>query len=462
MRRKIEHFKASGSSGALSGVLSNAKNLHREGKVEQARKLYLRLLKENPEYPEVLHFLGILRYHHDRDLDGITMVKKSIELSPQHSEWYNNLGNMLLTQKEFTQAIEAFKNSIAITNCDANIWNNMGAALQQISRFDEGEAAYRKAIELNPDFIPALNNLGAVLSQQGRYIEAAEYLCRAFVLSPASDQSKLDRGSAFYRLGRIREAAEVYRQWMDEEPDNPIAAHLYTACAATSDVLEAPARASDCYVETNFDNYALDYDTRMAQLSYVGPALMAAALARETAPQKQFRTLDAGCGTGLCASVLKLFSRHLTGVDLSHSMLNEAGKRGLYDSLVKDELTSYLGKHNEAFDLIATCDTLTYFGVLEEALSAAAKALSPDGLMVFTVEHYREGEGTRGFYLNPHGRYSHTRPYVESTLRKAGFKVLDIRQGVLRKEWGNPVECLVVTARKMKISLIKRVFGGAY
>jgi predicted TPR repeat methyltransferase len=63
------------------------------------------------------------------------------------------------------------------------------------------------------------------------------------------------------------------------------------------------------------------------------------------------------------------------------------------------------------------------------------------------VEKAEDSEVPSGHRLNPHGRYSHTRGYVEQTLRNAGLTALSIDDGVLRQERGEPVQGLVVTAR---------------
>lgn len=44
--------------------------------------------------------------------------------------------------------------------------------------------------------------------------------------------------------------------------------------------------------------------------------------------------LDAGCGTGLCADVLRPYAKSLVGVDLSPQMLALAAKQQIYDQLV--------------------------------------------------------------------------------------------------------------------------------
>jgi len=174
--------------------------------------------------------------------------------------------------------------------------------------------------------------------------------------------------------------------------------------------------------------------------------------------------LDAGCGTGLCGPLIAPFVRQLIGVDLSAGMLAKARGRGVYDDLVKAELTAYLVSHPDTFDLIVSADTLVYFGSLEEVLGAANRALKTNGLLIFTVE---SGDGETidetaagvtagagqpangsGYRINPHGRYSHSRQHLQEVLTSAGFDILDMEPAILRTEGGVPVMGIVVTARK--------------
>lgn len=157
--------------------------------------------------------------------------------------------------------------------------------------------------------------------------------------------------------------------------------------------------------------------------------------------------LDAGCGTGLCGALVAPFARRLVGVDLSTGMLAQAKEKTVYDALVNAESTEYLRINRAAFDLIVSADTLVYFGDLEGVLAAAAGALRPNGLLIFTLEHAVGGEADTDYRLELHGRYSHTRPYVERQLAVAGLQP-DIVQAELRMESGAPVAGLVVRATK--------------
>jgi predicted TPR repeat methyltransferase len=134
------------------------------------------------------------------------------------------------------------------------------------------------------------------------------------------------------------------------------------------------------------------------------------------------------------------------GVDLSAGMLAKARERNVYDELQESELVAFMRAHPGAFDVVISADTLVYFGALEEAMNAAAAALKPGGVLAFTLEAEPVGS-TDKFRLHQSGRYSHSADYARECLEAAGFTVLLIEGGVLRKEAGTDVLGHVVLAK---------------
>ncbi len=219
-------------------------------------------------------------------------------------------------------------------------------------------------------------------------------------------------------------------------------------CWPPSPARTLPARAADEYVRTSFDHFALNFEKKLERLEYRAPELVAAAGARALgAPKGELAVLDAGCGTGWCGPLLRPYSRRLTGVDLSPAMIERARGRGIYDELIVAELTAHLEAVADAYDFIASADTLVYFGDLRPVAAAAAGALRSGGLLIFTVEKAAANDAEdRGYFLQPHGRYCHTEDYVRTVLTEAGLTVREMTTGVLRKEMGEPVEGIVASA----------------
>lgn len=280
---------------------------------------------------------------------------------------------------------------------------------------------------------------------RGRSAEAVAFGDRAIVLNPRYASSPKVLARAHINLGEFDRAAQVYRDWLADEPDNPIALHQLAACTGEG----VPERAADDYVEMTFDAFASSFDARLAQLNYRGPEQVAEAVGWYCAPPaRQLNVLDAGCGTGLCGLLLAPYARRLVGVDLSEEMLARAAPRQVYDELVKSELSAYLERAAAAFDVVVSADALCYFGALEAVMQAAHGALGTGGLLVFTLEEANEAT-LAGYRIHPHGRYSHTESYVAGVLAGAGFGGTVIRHVILRTEGGHPVASLLVIARKL-------------
>ncbi|CAN5421336.1 tetratricopeptide repeat protein [soil metagenome] len=436
--------------------------LHRLGQLDQAEEVYGAVLAIAPEHPDALQFMGILRYARGKRPEGIALMQQSIALVPNAPGLHVNLGNMLLDSARADEATEAYERAAALGAPSAVLMNNLGVLRRHQQRLPEAEAAYRQAAQIDPEFIDAYNNLGNLLASQGQHEAALDQYCKALEMHPNSPATRRLAALALCVLGRAEAAARIYREWLAEEPDNPLPQHYLAACTGEG----VPQRASDAYVEATFDAFADSFDAKLEQLTYRAPGLVARAVADIAAaasgdgPPVKFDMLDAGCGTGLCGPLLAPHAKRLVGVDLSAGMLAKARQRGGYDELVKAELVDDLRARPAAFDVIVSADTLCYFGPLEEAAEAAFGALRDDGHLVFTVEALRLAEPSAadtanppasppaGFRLNHHGRYSHSRPYIERTLLAAGFEAATFASAILRREAGRSVEGFVVTARR--------------
>jgi predicted TPR repeat methyltransferase len=308
----------------------------------------------------------------------------------------------------------------------------------------DAERASRQAIAVNPDDGDAWYRLSQALLDQGQVREGLLANSRAVALWPTHQQARSDVLRALVLLGEKQRAVALYREWLDEEPDNPIARHLLAASEGEA----APVRASDAYVEGMFDHFADSFDARLEVLHYQTPTLVAERLRRLVpAPAGLLDVGDLGCGTGLCGPHLKPYARRLAGCDLSVGMLRRAKARGVYDVLHKAELGYYLQTQPEHFDLLVSADTLVYFGDLSDVLKHAHAALRPGGWLVFSVEALPE-QDTADWRLHPTGRYAHRAAPLARLLTQTGFVEAAVDPATLRFEGGKPVAGWLVSAQR--------------
>jgi predicted TPR repeat methyltransferase len=427
---------------APSEALLEAIRRHQAGELEAAEAAYLRELERTPRQPDALHFLGVLRHQQNRTAEGIALVRRALVIVPGHADAWNNLGNMHKESGRLKEAEQAYRHALALNLDHASAWNNLGVVLGARGQSFEAAGALRRAVQCAPAMIDAYVNLAAALQQCGLVRDAIETLQRAIALSPRHVRAYRHLGRMHYLAGERDEAAGVFKAWAAIEPGHPIATHMLAACSGK----DVPNRASDAFVRDTFDAFAGSFDEILLQrLDYHAPDLLFASLTAVCSePRGGLAVLDAGCGTGLCGPLLRPIASTLTGVDLSPGMLGKARLRGVYDELCEDEITHFLDRRTAAFDVIASADTLCYFGDLAPVARAAYGALRAGGWLGYTVERADDVD----YRINPHGRYSHSRDYVAATLAEAGFEDTSIEGAVLRRESGEPVDGWVVRSQK--------------
>jgi predicted TPR repeat methyltransferase len=430
----------------------------RNGHFDDGEEVCRKILAVAPEHPDAMHYAGVLAHENGRTDEALALIERSLELAPGQADWYSNLGIVRQARGDLEGAIDAYQRAIALAPEHANAHGNLGVLLKVQGNLPDAEAEYRRAIELNANHADAYHNLAVLLSATDRAKEAVGCYCRALTLKPHYPEARRALVLAYCVLGRRDLAIQMCEEWLKDEPASPIARHTFAACSGR----EVPSRASDDYVKLVFDSFSNSFEAKLARLQYRAPALVAESLGRSGV--EQARTLDVvdlGCGTGLCGPLLAPYARRLTGVDLSAGMLKHAEEKKVYDDLFQIELTAYLEDNPGAFDVIVTADTLVYFGGLEAVVAAAARALRPGGLFVFTVEEAIEPEHADGFVLQPHGRYNHGAAYVERLLAAAGLQPTTER-AELRLESAVPVPGLVVrAARPVAVGVTAGTTGAA-
>jgi tetratricopeptide (TPR) repeat protein len=116
--------------------------------------------------------------------DSETLWRWSVNVDPDCSICWNNLGTSLNAQKRHPEAEAAFRRAFALRPRRALLANNIATALHGQNKDKEAEEMLHLALRLEPNLTGALANLGAVYSQQGKYAESLPYYRQAFAQDP--------------------------------------------------------------------------------------------------------------------------------------------------------------------------------------------------------------------------------------------------------------------------------------
>ena len=497
------------SESELSEQLDAAENAFHRNKFKLAKRLCEQVLRKQPEHPDTLHLLGLVRLRQGDLTVAEALLRRSIAADASKPAAHANLGIVLTAVGRHQEAIANYQTAAELDSNVVEVWNNLAASLRSEGRLNEAHDAIVRAIECEPRAAELRLNFGNLLLEQNRVDEAIAAFRKALKLNPEMEAAKLQLGTTLIDIGRVDESIPILQTATDQHADNaqfpynlglafarsnrsPEAMTAYRKAIdrdpryvrareslgrllertgavdeaiaecrewlkvdadnaiaqhmlAASSGTGVPQRASNEYVKSTFDEMAEHFDSSLAKLDYAGPQLVTDAVKDLNLAERSADILDAGCGTGLCGDHLRTYAKTLTGVDLSGDMLKHAQRRNVYDTLDECELTEFLNTHPLSADLIVAADTFIYFGDLTALFEAAYAALRPAGVLIFTLEH---GSSDHDFNLCSHGRYSHSEAYLRSSLVAAELRAIGITSETLRIENGQPAIGLLVTARK--------------
>ena len=269
------------------------------------------------------------------------------------------------------------------------------------------------------------------------------FLCQQTVVKLAGDDADAwcYLGELAHIIGRRGDARVAYEKYLSLEPDDAEIKHILVALRDEA----PPSRAPDECIQQLYERFSSFYESNVCDdLDYQGPDRIRELAQAALGDREGLALLDLGCGTGLAGVQLKPRAARMVGIDLSPQMVELARARNLYDRLEVAEITDWLHRSSDHFDLIAACDCLIYFGDLRQVVVPAAQLLNQGGAVVFTVER-----GDRyPFHLTDSDRYTHHPDHIREVAEEAGLRVVCLEEGYLRMEYGKEVTGLFVALKK--------------
>ena len=204
----------------VQNMLRRAVVLHRKGNLDDAKSLYLEVLRINPDHFDALHLLGVIAARTRRHEEAERLFMRAISINSEFAEAHYNRAVALKDLKRLDDALASYDRAIALKPDYAEAHNSRGNALKALGRLDEALASHARAIELKPDYAEAFNNQGNALKALGRPGDALSSYERSIALGPDNADAHNNRGSALKDLGRAEEAVQAYDRAIALKPDN--------------------------------------------------------------------------------------------------------------------------------------------------------------------------------------------------------------------------------------------------
>ena len=262
----------------IEQALKQGMAAHKEGKLQDAERLYRAILRSQPRHPDASHNLGVLAVSLNKTEAALTLFKTALEANPNVEQFWLSYIDALIKETQFgiakqtlekakTQGIpegklkvlewrlaliiqnpkselseqtkkpafseqrkklseekkqkkKAKKQNLNSNNPSQEQLNNL-SALYKNRRFSEARKLAKFISQEFPNHQFAWKVLGAVSAQTGKTSEALDANQTAVVLIPQDFEAHSNLGHTLNELGRLDEAETSFNHAIKLKPDYP-------------------------------------------------------------------------------------------------------------------------------------------------------------------------------------------------------------------------------------------------
>jgi predicted O-linked N-acetylglucosamine transferase (SPINDLY family)/predicted TPR repeat methyltransferase len=358
---------------------ARAENLVARGRLMEAREVLIRLCQEQDDNADAWLFLAAIDEQAGLYLDAERYALRALTLDPGEAEIHFLISRVRWARGVVKEALLAVETATGLDPSSHGAWLHLGNIKRGIGETHEAESALRRALDLEPGDGATRVLLARVLLRAGKMDDAAVLCASVKDGDAARSPAQVVRGRVLYAQGKPVEGRECWRRIASGEPGYDEAQFLLGAHGKAA--IDALQRRRWFY-----DSCAHAYNyltTEIAQ--YRLPARLKREMRRILPDQDRSLTvLDAGCGVGACGHVFRPLAFTLTGVDISGRILDHAGPRGVYDTLIRQDAISFMHEFPSTFDVIVATDVFESYEEITQALKAARQALRPGGMLILS------------------------------------------------------------------------------
>ncbi|MDA9799277.1 tetratricopeptide repeat protein, partial [Luminiphilus sp.] len=257
----------------LDQALQQGVAAHKDGKLQDAERLYRAILQAQPQHPDANHNLGVLAVAADKPLEAIPLFKLALDANPKIEQFWLSYIDVLIKLERFDEAkrviVEGKESGASSDKLDALLQRLQGGVPNdtnktakgqtlserrkklaerkkskkrktqgasssaepsqdqlnhflghyQAGRLEEAEALATLFTQQFPQHPVGWKGLGIVLKQTGRLEESLAPMQSAVTLSPQDAEAHKNLGITLQELGRLDEAEASCGQAIMLKPD---------------------------------------------------------------------------------------------------------------------------------------------------------------------------------------------------------------------------------------------------
>ena len=170
-------------------LMALAAEHQKEGRLEEAERIYRRVLREHPRNVDAMRLLALIAAKAERMDDAENLLEQAIAIAPDFMLAILDLGRIRKEQDRYGEALECFDRAIALEPSQVQTHFLRAATLARASFTNEAIAGYRHCLALRPGHAGALLGLGHTLNAVGDNEGAVTAYADCIRVAPGSGET---------------------------------------------------------------------------------------------------------------------------------------------------------------------------------------------------------------------------------------------------------------------------------
>ena len=241
---------------SVDKLLQKALSHHKRMNLDEAKTLYRKIIKNNPDHLDAINLLGTIHAQQGNLKEAASCLVKADRLNPFSPLVKVNLGTVYKEQGEYELATRCFTRAIELKPDLAQAHFGLGSVLHKTGEdIEKAKEHYFTALSLAPNIAEIHQGIGRIFFGEGNP-DATECFETARKLNPRLKGIQLDLGKAYLRYDRVKDAQECLHLANEQDP-NDVSVRYFLAVAQG---VEPDPKVAEKYLSCEFDRFAPNFD----------------------------------------------------------------------------------------------------------------------------------------------------------------------------------------------------------
>ena len=210
VRRIAYDFRMMTSDPEVQALMTQAVDLHRHSKLDEAAEIYQQILSSSPSHAEAMHLLGVTRAQQGQFKQATELIEESLRFAPENARAWANLGHTWLQSGNPYAAVSALDRALVHepNYSRARLW--LAQALQKSGQPYAALQCCQQLIRSNPGLAEAWQTLARMLADICQFSQALQLLDKAKQILP----SHAPLQTQYQEI--VREQS-VHQKWLEQQ-----------------------------------------------------------------------------------------------------------------------------------------------------------------------------------------------------------------------------------------------------